>query len=120
MFNSSEVKPHFINPRCFGEDVAAWLAGLLAGNEFSCGSAFQEDWGWSLPVRVGRRKLFLNIGLKESPADLPVWLVWVESRGLIPRIFGTTNPSSKKNLCDRLNNVLSSAPEISHVEWSAA
>jgi hypothetical protein len=26
-FNVSEVKRHFINPCCFGEDLAGWLRG---------------------------------------------------------------------------------------------
>jgi len=26
-FNSSEAGAHFINPNCFGEDLAAWLRG---------------------------------------------------------------------------------------------
>jgi hypothetical protein len=25
LFEDPEVKPHFINPRCIGEDFAAWL-----------------------------------------------------------------------------------------------
>jgi hypothetical protein len=27
LFEHREVKPHFINPCCFGEDFAAWLRG---------------------------------------------------------------------------------------------
>jgi hypothetical protein len=28
-FNLSKVGEHFINPCCFGEDLAAWLGGRL-------------------------------------------------------------------------------------------
>lgn len=28
-FNLSEVKEHFINPGCFGEDLAVWLRAKL-------------------------------------------------------------------------------------------
>jgi hypothetical protein len=30
LFEHREVKPHFINPRCFGEDFAAWLKRELS------------------------------------------------------------------------------------------
>src|SRR5688572_18393598 len=30
LFEHREVKPHFINPCCFGEDFARWLRGELA------------------------------------------------------------------------------------------
>jgi len=30
LFEHREVKPHFINPRCFGEDFASWLRDRLA------------------------------------------------------------------------------------------
>jgi len=30
LFEHREVKPHFINPCCFGEDFAAWLKRELA------------------------------------------------------------------------------------------
>ena len=46
LFENKEVKPHFINDRCFGEDLAKWLIDKLAGNEFSFNEPYQEDWGW--------------------------------------------------------------------------
>ena len=30
MFEHREVKPHFINPCCFGEDFAAWMKRELS------------------------------------------------------------------------------------------
>jgi hypothetical protein len=46
LFEHREVKPHFINPCCFGEDFAAWLKQELArfpelGVQLS--EAIQED-----------------------------------------------------------------------------
>ena len=37
-FNLSEVKSHFINPICFGEDVAAWLRSRLIDGSSVCKS----------------------------------------------------------------------------------
>jgi hypothetical protein len=46
-FNSSEPKEYFINPSCFGDDVAKWLAAELRskGHEAEEGPG-QEDFGW--------------------------------------------------------------------------
>ena len=62
LFDHREVKPHFINPCCFGEDFAAWLkrellcsAGL--GMEFS--EPIQEDYGWGLWATDGKNRIGL-------------------------------------------------------------
>jgi hypothetical protein len=120
MFNSTEVKPHFINPRCFGEDAASWLAEHLDGEQVSCGSPFQEDWGWSVPIEVDGRKFFINLGLTEETSSVPVWLVWVESRSFLSKILRSSDSPAKRLLCERLSNILALAPEISDVRWSDA
>jgi hypothetical protein len=45
LFNTSSQKAYFINPGCFGDDVAKWLADQLRnqGHEDMPG---QEDFGW--------------------------------------------------------------------------
>lgn len=48
IFDHWEVKPHFINPCCFGEDFAAWLRGRLAplsGEGFHFAEAVQDTVG---------------------------------------------------------------------------
>ena len=76
--------------------------------------------GWSVPVEVGRSKFFINIGLMDEPSEAPTWLVWVESRGLMSRLFRSRNAGPQTVLCQRLGDILASASEISHVQWSAA
>jgi hypothetical protein len=49
MFEHREVKPHFINSCCFGEDFAAWLKrelSPLTDDGFSFSEPIQEDYGW--------------------------------------------------------------------------
>jgi hypothetical protein len=49
IFEHREVKPHFINPCCFGEDFAAWWKkeiAALGGSGFSFSEIIQEDYGW--------------------------------------------------------------------------
>jgi hypothetical protein len=52
-FNLSKVGEHFINPCCFGEDLAAWLRIKLVDKKIKVFEPYQEDWGWELPSRYG-------------------------------------------------------------------
>jgi hypothetical protein len=46
-FNTSEPKPYFINPGCYGDDVAKWLTRELRGRGFKTDEEpGQEDFGW--------------------------------------------------------------------------
>jgi len=57
MFEHREVKPHFINPCCFGEDFAAWLKrelSPLTSDGFSFSEPIQEDYGWGFWAGMGK------------------------------------------------------------------
>jgi hypothetical protein len=60
-FNVSEVKAHFINPCCFGEDLAAWLQQELTGKGMNAGTSGQEDWGWYLLAQRESQDYFVGI-----------------------------------------------------------
>lgn len=61
-FNLSEVGAHFINPCCFGEDLARWLAAQLAARGVAVIEPDQEDWGWYVEASYGDRSYFIGIG----------------------------------------------------------
>jgi hypothetical protein len=61
-FNLSDVKPHFINPICFGEDLARWLAARLRERGMSATEPDQEDWGWYFDVEHAGVAYFIAIG----------------------------------------------------------
>jgi hypothetical protein len=49
LFEHREVKPHFINPCCFGGDFAAWLKEhlvVLEDSGFRFSEIVQEDYAW--------------------------------------------------------------------------
>jgi hypothetical protein len=56
LFEHCEVKPHFINPCCFGEDFAVWLIRAIAPttSEFKLSETIQEDYGWGFWGRHGK------------------------------------------------------------------
>jgi hypothetical protein len=61
-FNLSVVGDDFINPCCFGEDLAEWLRLKLSERGVTAHKPYQEDWGWELPVSYGEDSYYLGIG----------------------------------------------------------
>jgi len=60
-FNVSEVKEHFINACCFGEDLAEWLRQQLTKKGHSAGAPYQEDWGWEMLAQQGPKRYYLGV-----------------------------------------------------------
>jgi len=60
-FNLSKIGKHFVNPCCFGEDLAAWLRIKLADNGVEVGPPGQEDWGWYLQATYDGDSYFLGM-----------------------------------------------------------
>jgi hypothetical protein len=60
-FNLSKIGKHFVNPCCFGEDLAAWLRIKLADNRVEVSLPGQEDWGWYLQAKYGGDAYFLGM-----------------------------------------------------------
>jgi len=83
-FNVSEVERHFINPCCFGEDLAEWLQQQLTKTGISAGDPYQEDWGWEMPARQGSQHYFVGVGgyLREGGASKNdgEWRIMVEKK----------------------------------------
>jgi len=71
-FNLSKVGAHFINPCCFGEDLAAWLRAKLTELRIETSQPYQEDWGWEVPVKLSSGSYFLCISgnSDESSANM--------------------------------------------------
>jgi hypothetical protein len=61
-FNLSEVKDHFINPTCFGEDLAGWLRTKLLEQGIPTIEPDQEDWGWYIESTLDGNAYFIGIG----------------------------------------------------------
>jgi len=91
LFEHREVKPHFINDCCFGEDFATWLIERLAdlsNSGFELGEAIQEDYGWGFRVTHGKDKFWIALSyVGDGPTETPAqWVVSVSYTGL--NVFG--------------------------------
>jgi hypothetical protein len=92
-FNLSEVKAHFINPICFGEDLAGWLRIKLLERGIPTIEPDQEDWGWYIESTLGESDYFIAIGgnrddLSSDP-NQGEWRISIEKhRSLLDRLRG--------------------------------
>lgn len=119
LFENKEPKPHFINPRCFGEDLAAWLLSRLQGMPFSLGEPIQEDYGWGFWVQ---NDYWVAIGVMDDSigVDDPEWLVSIAydaGLNLRKRLFGKADPSLQMRICEAINSVLRREHQIADIRW---
>ena len=93
MFNHREVRSHFINPCCFGEDFADWLKKeiwSLADSGFNFSKIIQEDYGWGFWAWHGRDRFWVAISyVGDGPQEVPAqWVVSVNyDSGLLKRLL---------------------------------
>jgi hypothetical protein len=117
-FNLSEVRPHFINPCCFGEDLAAWLRGKLAERGIKAHEPAQEDWGWYTGVSFGGGEYFIAIGgnAEEGAANRGEWRIAVEKvRTLWEKLTGKNKMLPQDGLVALILSMVSAEPAFGSV-----
>jgi hypothetical protein len=122
-FNLSNVGVHFINPCCFGEDLAAWLRDKLRQKGIDLREPYQEDWGWGLGVKNGGQSYYLGVGGNADGAsdnrDEGEWRVIVEKKQSIGQRFsGQGKITCEDELLLSVKEILMADPSIRgvHVE----
>jgi len=118
LFETETVKPHFINDRCFGEDLAAWLITKLHESEFSFSEPYQEDWGWEIQTISGKDKFYIQIGIMDESIgeENAQWMITIEAAKYW---FSFKNPNFSVfvGLCYQIAEILSDETEISEIVW---
>jgi len=120
-FNLSKIGEHFINPCCFGEDLAGWLRQRLTPRGVKSRPPYQEDWGWELPASLGTDSYYLcmsgNADFEGN--DAGEWRIIVEKRRSIwERLMGKGKITSADPLLKMVEVILSeeSDTEEVHIE----
>jgi len=118
LFERKKVKPHFINPRCFGEDFAAWLRSEIASLSavgFELSDIIQEDWGWGFWARYGRTPFWIGLGIEDESLDAPDqparWLLFIEydpGLNVFKRLFHRPDARAYSHLRDAIWQALRS------------
>jgi len=124
LFEHKEVKPHFINPCCFGEDFVAWLSAELAplrGAGFELSEPIQEDYGWGLWARSGADPFWIALscvadGPTDGPAEWVVSVAYDPGLNIIKRLFHKPDGQAFACLCDAIWHSIGSNPRIRVVE----
>jgi hypothetical protein len=120
MFDHREVKPHFINPCCFGEDFAAWLKkeiSPLADSGFSLSKIVQEDYGWGFWALHGKDPFWVAISYVGDGPQLAAaqWVISVNydpGLNLIKRLFHKPDRQALEQLRGHLLQALKSKTAI--------
>jgi hypothetical protein len=115
VFEMDTPQAHFINPCCFGEDCANWLADKLKARGFEVDEVFQEDWGWCFYVKVKRSHFWIGVGLVEEEKN---WLVFCESNfERLKKLFGRFDKEAQAQLCQGIDELLKTTSHISAIKW---
>ena len=117
LFEHREVKPHFINACCFGEDFASWLRKNLTpltANGFLFAEPVQEDYGWGFCATHQNGRFWLALsyvgdGPQEEPAQ---WVISVNSSAGLKRVFYKSHQLTFAALRDLTWQVLKSNSKI--------
>lgn len=123
LFEHRHVKPHFINPCCFGEDFAAWLKNQLsplADAGFNLSEIIQEDYGWGFWARHGEDPFWVALsyvgdGPQEAPAQWVISVNYDPGLNLIKRLFHKPNRQALQQLRDRVLEAVTSNSAIKTV-----
>jgi hypothetical protein len=115
-FNTTDVKDYFINPGCFGDDLARWLAELLRQQGLEVDADIgQEDFGWYLSYRVADRNYDLVVGYRP---DDELWIAWVErALGFLGSMLGGRRKRIKPAACLAVHKALTSSGRARDVLW---
>jgi hypothetical protein len=121
-FNLSEVKEYFINPCCFGEDLAAWLRGKLLERGIPTIEPDQEDWGWYIESTYGGRAYFIGIGGNadetSSDANRGEWRISVEKhRSLRDKLTGKNPMSSDEPIIAVIREIVEAEPDFKNIRY---
>jgi hypothetical protein len=119
-FNTTEPREYFINPGCFGDDLARWLIReLRARGAQAEEEPGQEDFGWYLNFTVNGRPYCLVLAYRPGDgADEGDWVGWLERDcGLIAAMFGGRRRGILPEAAEVIHAVLSSSPEIREIRW---
>ena len=110
-FNQSEVKEYFINPCCFGDDLARWLIVELQSRGVEVDEEpGQEDFGWYLSFRHNDHCYTVILGSREDETEAADWLCWIEgpSKGIL--FFGRKRHADRETL-QLLHEILSGSDQ---------
>jgi hypothetical protein len=120
LFEHQQVKPHFINPCCFGEDFATWLKRELSQRsdfQYELSEPIQEDYGWGLWASRGKDRIWVALssvgnGPQKAPTQWVISVTYDPGLNLAKRLLHKPDRQSLEQLRERIREVLESNEAI--------
>jgi hypothetical protein len=122
-FNLSTTKEHFINPDCFGEDLAVWLKQKFIARGMDVSQLGQEDWGWYLKVKCNKESYFLAmngipIETDKNQTDFGEWRIIVKKNRSIGQWLANKGKiSADDRMVVLIEETLRAEPDFADVHW---
>jgi hypothetical protein len=119
-FNMAEPKDYFINPACFGDDVAMWLIDELRKQGLTTDEKpGQEDCGWYLNFDVAGTAHTLVIGHRPAgETEAGTWIGWLERRrGFLGSLVGGRDRGIQPAAVEAIDRLLSNSSLVRDVRW---
>jgi hypothetical protein len=119
-FNTSMPKPSFVNPECFGDDVAAWLIGQLRARGLETAEQpGAEDFGWYVRFTQNDTPYCAVVGYRpDHGPDGGDWVVWLErDAGFFGSLLGRRDKGIQHEAAHLLHEILSASGELRHIRW---
>jgi hypothetical protein len=113
---------HFVNPGCFGDDVARWLIRELRARGIETADEPEpEDFGWYFGFRAGDVDCELVIGWRPGGDGEPgTWIGWIErSANLLLSVLGGRRRGIPPEAMAAVHAVLAGSGRVSDVRWHA-
>jgi|ERR1700733_2286929 hypothetical protein len=120
-FNLSATKEHFINPDCFGEDLATWLKQKFIDRGTDVSQLGQEDWGWYLKVKCNNESYFVGmsgipIETDKNQTDFGEWRIIVKKNRSIGQWVGNKGKiSAGDKMLVLIEEILRAEPDFAGV-----
>ena len=116
LFEPREVKPHFINPCCFGEDFATWLRPATHTPSSILVSTFNTAPG-RLPLGlitagILSGLLYVGDGPQEPPAHGVISVLYEPGLNLVKRLFHKSDVGAQRQLFDGISDAVRSKGAI--------
>lgn len=124
-FNTSDSRPYFINPCCFGDDLCHFLIAKLKDAGLECDEKpGQEDFGWYFNFKFNSHAYCLIAAFRPddeetgSSPDSGLWNLYLErAAGFMAPIFGARNKGLDEAIAQKLHSILSTTNEFSELRW---
>jgi hypothetical protein len=119
-FNMTKPKDYFINPCCFGDDLAEWLISELRKQGMRTDEKpGQEDFGWYLNFdTAGVGHTFVIGHRPNGETEAGTWIGCLErKRGLIGSILGGRRRGIQASAAQAIHQILTGSSVVREVRW---